>query len=221
MHTKYSLANAMAKDGREIFAGADGAHDAEIVNPGALGPESPEGTAALAPLSGMVMALTNADLKLNEFAESLGVLRENVDSLGTSLSLLKAADAQPLKTQAHTETTKVAEVKSTQSDDRRLTREAMTVGTGRALDPVAALQYSNANLSFDTTKTSEKSITVLREESTASEKRLSSTLEPAPIWGESLWLKAKTGIVESTHSLVEDSPAAAALSKRLGPLFPL
>ncbi|MFL1548856.1 phage tail tape measure protein [Pseudomonas sp. D47] len=213
MQNKYSLANAMAKDGREIFAGADGANDAEIVNPGALGPESTEGTA---PLSGMVLALTNADLKLNELAQSLGILRENVDSLGTSLSLLKAADTQPLKTQAHAETTKVAEVKSTQSDDRRLTREAMTVGTGRALDPVAALQYSNANLSFETTKTSEKSITVLREESTASEKRLSSTLEPAPIWGESLWLKAKTGIVESTNSFVEDSPAAASTLKTTG-----
>jgi hypothetical protein len=216
MQDKYSLANAMAKEGHEIFAGAGGANDADIASPGALGPESAEGTATLAPLSGMVLALTNADLKLNELAASLGVLRENVDTLGTSLSSLKAANAYPLKTQAQTETTKVADLKSTQPDDRRLTREAMTVGTGRALDPVAALQYSNANLSFETTKTSEKSITVLREESTASEKRLSSTLEPAPIWGESLWLKAKTGIVERTNNVVEDSPAAASALKSAG-----
>lgn len=209
MQNKYSLANAMVKDGRDIFAGADGANDADDISPGALGPESLEGTAVLAPLSGMVLALANTDLKLGELTQSLDGLRESVDSLGASLSLLKAADAQPLKTQAHSETTKVAEFKSTQSEDRRITREAMTVGVVQPLDPVTALRNSNANLSFDTKATSQKSITVLREVSTESEKRLSKTFEPTPIFLEETWLKTKTAVMDGTNDLANDSPLAA------------
>ena len=206
MQNKYSLANAMAKDGHGMFGSARGADDADSVNPGALVPETPEGTA---PLSGWELALTDTDLKLGELAQSLGVLRERVDSLGTSLSLLKAADTQPLKMQAHSETTKVAEFKTTHSEDRRITREVMTVGTGQPLDPVAALRHSNANLSFDTTATSQKSITELREAFTDSEKRLSKTFEPTPMFLEATWLKTKTGAMDATNDFASDSPLAA------------
>ncbi|ANF84673.1 phage tail length tape measure protein [Pseudomonas antarctica] len=209
MQDKYSLANAMAKDGRDIFGSADGANDADILSSGALGPEKTVDIKALEPLSGMVLELANAGLKLNEFAQSLGVLRENVDSLATSLSSLKAADAPLVNTQVHTDTTKVAEFKSTRSEDRRITREAMTVGSGQVLDPVAALRYANAHRSFDATATSEKSTTVLREESSASEKRLSKTLEPVSVLLEPTWLQVKTGVMNTANDLASESPVMA------------
>ncbi|MBC8784638.1 phage tail tape measure protein [Pseudomonas fluorescens] len=209
MQNKYSLANAMAKDSHDIFGRADGASDADIVSSGALGPDKTVDTTALEPLSGMVLELANAGLKLNEFAQSLGVLRENVDSLATSLSSLKAADAPLVNTQVHTDTTKVAEFKSTRSEDRRITREAMTVGSGQVLDPVAALRYTNAHRSFDATATSEKSTTVLREESSASEKRLSKTLEPVSVLLEPTWLQVKTGVMNTANDLASQSPVMA------------
>lgn len=209
MQNKYSLANAMAKDSHDIFGRADGVSDADIVSSGALGPDKTVDTTALEPLSGMVLELANAGLKLNEFAQSLGVLRENVDSLATSLSSLKAADAPLVNTQVHTDTTKVAEFKSTRSEDRRITREAMTVGSGQVLDPVAALRYTNAHRSFDATATSEKSTTVLREESSASEKRLSKTLEPVSVLLEPTWLQVKTGVMNTANDLASQSPVMA------------
>ncbi|WP_232109152.1 hypothetical protein [Pseudomonas poae] len=77
------------------------------------------------------------------------------------------------------------------------------------LDPVTALRNSNANLSFDTKATSQKSITVLREVSTESEKRLSKTFEPTPIFLEETWLKTKTAVMDGTNDLANDSPLAA------------
>lgn len=213
MQDKYSLAYAMAKDGRDIFGGADGERDADLAHPGALGPNASVDAAALMPLSDTTLALATAGFKLNELSQALGVLRENVDSLVTSLSLLKAADARPVKTQERAETTKVAEFRSTYSEDRRLTREAMTVGAGQSLDPLAALRYSNANLSFETKDTSQKSITVLREESTESEKRLSKTLEPVPILLEETWLKTKAGVMDTANDFVSDSPTVAKAAK--------
>ncbi|MCF5231385.1 MULTISPECIES: phage tail tape measure protein [unclassified Pseudomonas] len=203
MQNKYSLAYAMAKDGQGVFGSADGANDASLVNPGTLAPPVPESATEIG------LALANADLRLNELAQSLQVLRESVDALETSLSTLKTADVQPLKSEEHSESKTVAEFTSTRSEDLRLTRESMSLGAGQPLDPVAAQRYSNAHLSFDTKATSEKSITVLRKETTESASRLTKTLEPAPILGEATWLQAKTEVMDKANDLAGDSPLGA------------
>ncbi|MEW5505176.1 glycine zipper domain-containing protein [Pseudomonas antarctica] len=203
MQDKYSLAYAMAKDGQGGFGSADGANDASLVNPGTLAPLAPERA------TGISLALASADLRLNELAQSLQVLREGVDALETSLSTLKTADVQPLKTDEHSESKTVAEFTSTQSEDLRLTRESMSLGAGQPLDPVASQRYSNAHLSFDTKATSEKSITVLRKETTESASRLTKTLEPAPILLEATWLQAKTEVMDKANNWASDSPVGA------------
>ena len=203
MQNKYSLAYAMARDGQGVFGSADGANDASLVNPGTLAPSVPERE------TGMGLALTHADLRLNELAQSLQVLRESVDALEASLSTLKTADVQPLKSEEHSESKTVAQFTSTRSEDLRLTRESMSLGAGQPLDPVAAQRYSNAHLSFDTKATSEKSITVLRKETTESASRLTKTLEPAPILGEATWLQAKTEVMDKANDLAGDSPLGA------------
>ncbi|MDQ0705744.1 hypothetical protein QF043_004536 [Pseudomonas sp. W3I7] len=203
MQNTYSLAYAMAKDGQGVFGSANGANDASLVNPGTLAPSVPESA------TGMGLALTHADLRLNELAQSLQVLRENVDALETSLSTLKTADVQPLKSEEHSESKTVAQFTSTRSEDLRLTRESMSLGAGQPLDPVAAQRYSNAHLSFDTKATSEKSITVLRKETTESASRLTKTLEPAPIFLEPTWLQAKTEVMDKANDWAGDSPLGA------------
>lgn len=207
MQNRYSLAYAMAKDGQGVFGSANGANDASIFNPGTLVPPVPESA------TGMGLALTHADLRLNELAQSLQVLRESVDALETSLSTLKTADVQPLKSEEHSESKTVAEFTSTRSEDLRLTRESMSLGAGQTLDPVAAQRYSNAHLSFDTKATSEKSITVLRKETTESASRLTKTLEPAPVLGEATWLQAKTEVMDKANGWASDSPVGATTVK--------
>jgi hypothetical protein len=203
MQNTYSLAYAMAKDGQGVFGSANGANDAGLVNPGTLAPSVPESA------TGMGLALTHADLRLNELAQSLQVLRESVDALETSLSTLKTADVQPLKSEEHSESKTVAQFTSTRSEDLRLTRESMSLGAGQPLDPVAAQRYSNAHLSFDTKATSEKSITVLRKETTESASLLTKTLEPAPIFLEPTWLQAKTEVMDKANDWAGDSPLGA------------
>lgn len=203
MQNTYSLAYAMAKDGQGVFGSANGANDASLVNPGTLAPSVPESA------TGMGLALTHADLRLNELAQSLQVLRESVDALETSLSTLQTADVQPLKSEEHSESKTVAQFTSTRSEDLRLTRESMSLGAGQPLDPVAAQRYSNAHLSFDTKATSEKSITVLRKETTESASRLTKTLEPAPIFLEPTWLQAKTEVMDKANDWAGDSPLGA------------
>ncbi|WLH86061.1 phage tail tape measure protein [Pseudomonas sp. FP2338] len=203
MQNTYSLAYAMAKDGQGVFGSANGANDASLVNPGTLAPSVPERA------TGMGLALTHADLRLNELAQSLQVLRESADALETSLSTLKTAGVQPLKSEEHSESKTVAEFTSTRSEDLRLTRESMSLGAGQPLDPVAAQRYSNAHLSFDTKATSEKSITVLRKETTESASRLTKTLEPAPIFLEATWLQAKTEVMDKANGWAGDSPLGA------------
>lgn len=76
MQDNYSLAYAVARNGRDAFGSTGGARDADILSPGALSVGSSTPSTDLADLSGTVAALTNATLKLDELALSLGSLRE-------------------------------------------------------------------------------------------------------------------------------------------------
>ena len=168
MQDKYSLAYAMAKNGRDAFGTTDGAHDADIVSLGALSVGSSTPSTGLADLSGTVAALTDATLKLDELALSLGSLREGVDSLDTALSSLRAIAVRSSNMDGRTESKTVAESVSTTSEDLRHTREAMTLASAQIIDLASALQHSGSQLKFDKTATSEKSIKALREESSES-----------------------------------------------------
>ena len=213
MQDKYSLTYAMAKDGQQVFGSVGGAMDAAVVNAGALVPENSRAAAAS---SGVELALANAGLEVNRLSLSLSQLRDSVDALETSLSPFKALDIQPPKTAEQTEPKAGAALTSSTSENLSHTRESLKVVTAQVLDPVAALRSSNANLSLDTTTTSQKSISVLREESTESESRLSKTLEPAPMLFEGAWLKAKTRVVDGANDLAGDSPVAASALKTAG-----
>ncbi|MBI6564515.1 phage tail tape measure protein [Pseudomonas synxantha] len=221
MQDKYSLAYAMAKNGRDAFGTTDGAHDADIVSLGALSVGSSTPSTGLADLSGTVAALTDATLKLDELALSLGSLREGVDSLDTALSSLRAIAVRSSNMDGRTESKTVAESVSTTSEDLRHTREAMTLGSAQIIDLASALQHSGSQLKFDKTATSEKSIKALREESSESGKRFSTTLEATPVWGEALWLKAKTGLVDSVNGAAAESPALAGAVKTAGAVTPV
>ncbi|WP_256585892.1 phage tail tape measure protein [Pseudomonas sp. ICMP 460] len=213
MQDKYSLTYATAKDGQQVFGSVGGAMDAAVVNAGALVPETSRAAAAS---SGVELALANAGLEVNRLSLSLSQLRDSVDALETSLLPFKALDVQPSKTAEQTEPKAGAELTSNTSENISHTRESIKVVTAQVLDPVAALRSSNANLSLDTTTTSQKSISVLREESTESESRLSKTLEPAPMLFEGAWLKAKTRVVDGANELAGDSPVAASALKTAG-----
>ena len=221
MQNSYSLAYAVAKNGRDAFGSTDGALDADIVSPGALSVGSSTPSTGLADLSGTVAALTNATLKLDELALSLGSLREGVHSLDTALSSLRAIAMRSSKGDERTESKTVSESVSTTSEDMRHTREAMTLGSAQIIDLASALQHSGSQLKFDKTATSEKSIKVLREESSESGKRFSKTLDATPVWGETLWLKAKTSLVDSANGAAEESPALAGAIKTAGAVTPV
>ncbi|OPB33512.1 phage tail tape measure protein [Pseudomonas fluorescens] len=221
MQDNYSLAYAVARNGRDAFGSTDGAHDADILSPGALSVGSSTPSTDLAALSGTVAALTNATLKLDELALSLGSLREGVDSLDTALSSLRAIEVRSSKLGEQAESKTVSESASTTSENLRHTREAMTLGTAQIIDLASALQHSGSQLKFDKTATSEKSIKVLREESSESGKRFSTTLDATPVLGEALWLKAKTGLMDSANDAAKDSPALAGAIKTAGAITPV
>lgn len=221
MQDNYSLAYAVARNGRDAFGSTDGAHDADILNPGALSVGSPTPSTDLADLSGTVAALTNATLKLDELALSLGSLREGVDSLDTALSSLRAIEVRSPKLGEQAESKRVSESASTTSENLRHTREAMTLGSAQIIDLANALQHSGSQLKFDKNATSEKSIKVLREESSESGKRFSTTLDATPVLGETLWLKAKTGLMDSANDAAKDSPALAGVIKTAGAVTPV
>ena len=221
MQNSYSLAYAVALNGRDAFGNTNGAQDADILSPGALSVGSPPPSTDLAALSGTVAALANATLKLDELALSLGSLREGVDSLDTALSTLRAIDVRSSNVGERTESKTVSESASTTSEDMRHTREAMTLGSAQIIDLASALQHSGSQLKFDKTATSEKSIKVLREESSESGKRFSKTLDATPVWGETLWLKAKTSLVDSANGAAEESPALAGAIKTAGAVTPV
>lgn len=221
MQDNYSLAYAVARNGRDAFGSTDGAHDADILSPGALSVGSSTPSTDLAALSGTVAALTNATLKLDELALSLGSLREGVDSLDTALSSLRAIEVRSSKLGEQAESKTVSESASTTSENLRHTREAMTLGTAQIIDLASALQHSGSQLKFDKTATSEKSIKVLREESSESGKRFSTTLDATPVLGEALWLKAKTGLMDSANDAAKDSPALAGAIKTAGAVTPV
>lgn len=210
MQDTYSLAYAMARDGQAMFGRANSANDAAIVNTGALVPDS---SGAQAPITSMSLALANADLQLGGLSLSLVLLRNSVDALQNALSRLMAVDVRSPKTNEPAEQKAATEFQSSKSQDLRLSREAMTLRDGLIPDPIAALRHANANLSFDTTTAAQKSITVLREESTESEKRLSKTLEPTSILGEETWLKNKTSVIDSANDLASGSPVVASAIK--------
>ena len=221
MQDNYSLAYAVARNGRDAFGSTDGAHDADILSPGALSVGSSTPSTDLAALSGTVAALTSATLKLDELALSLGSLREGVDSLDTALSSLRAIEVRSPKLGEQAESKTVSESASTTSENLRHTREAMTLGTAQIIDLASALQHSGSQLKFDKTATSEKSIKVLREESSESGKRFSTTLDATPVLGEALWLKAKTGLMDSASDVAKDSPALAGAIKTAGAITPV
>lgn len=210
MQDTYSLAYAMARDGQVMFGRGNSAKDAAIVNTGALAPESAK---AVAPISSKSLAPATADLQLSGLSLSLGLLRNSVDAVQTTLARLVAVDVRSFKNNEPAEQKTTTEFQASQSQDLRQSREAMTVRDGRMLDPIAALRHANATLSFDTTTASQKSITVLREESTESEKRLSRTLEPASVLGEETWLKHKTSVIDSANDLAGGSPVVASAIK--------
>ncbi|MEG8245852.1 phage tail tape measure protein [Pseudomonas paracarnis] len=221
MQDNYSLAYAVARNGRDAFGSTGGARDADILSPGALSVGSSTPSTDLADLSGTVAALTNATLKLDELALSLGSLREGVDSLDTALSSLRAIEVRSPKLGEQAESKRVSESASTTSENLRHTREAMTLGTAQIIDLASALQHSGSQLKFDKTATSEKSIKVLREESSESGKRFSTTLDATPVLGEALWLKAKTGLMDSANDAAKDSPALAGAIKTAGAITPV
>ncbi|OPA92397.1 phage tail tape measure protein [Pseudomonas fluorescens] len=202
MQDTYSLAYAMTRDGQGVFGNAGGPQGADSVNPGPLVPKSPE---EAAPLSSMNLALTHAGLELSGLSLSLGLLRTSVDALEVTLSRLKSLEVEPSGTEQKSST----EVTSSASQELRLTREALTLGSTQSLDPVAAFQQSNASLTFDSKATSEKSITERRETSTKSQEQLTKTLETAPVLGEDTWLRAKTHVLNATNEWAGSSPAAA------------
>lgn len=119
------------------------------------------------------------------------------------------------------ESKRVSESASTTSENLRHTREAMTLGTAQIIDLASALQHSGSQLKFDKTATSEKSIKVLREESSESGKRFSTTLDATPVLGEALWLKAKAGLMDSASDVAKDSPALAGAIKTAGAITPV
>lgn len=213
MQNTYSLAYAVARDGQGVFGRAEGANDADIASPGALSADRSGQLAGLPALSETVAALTNANLKLDELAQSLGTLREGVDSLDTVLSSLRTLDRQPVRRDERTESTTLSESTSSTSVDQRQTREALMLGSAQIIDLASALQQSGSHLTLDKTARSEQSISVLREASTDSETRFSTTLDAAPVWGEALWLKARTGLTEIANGAVEGSPALASAVK--------
>lgn len=221
MQDNYSLAYAVARNGRDAFGSTDGAHDADILSSGALSVGSSTPSTDLAALSGTVAALTSATLKLDELALSLGSLREGVDFLDTALSSLRAIEVRSPKLGEQAESKTVSESASTTSENLRHTREAMTLGTAQIIDLASALQHSGSQLKFDKTATSEKSIKVLREESSESGKRFSTTLDATPVLGEALWLKAKTGLMDSANDAAKDSPALAGAIKTAGAVMPV
>ncbi|WP_073522758.1 phage tail tape measure protein [Pseudomonas fluorescens] len=221
MQDNYSLAYAAARNGRDAFGSTNGAHDADILSPGALSAGSSTPSTDLAALSGTVAALTDATLKLDELALSLGSLREGVDSLDTALSSLRAVDVRSSNVGEPTESKTVSESASTTSENLRHTREAMTLGNAQILDLASALQHSGSHLKFDNAATSEKSVKVLREESNESSKRFSKTLDATSVWGESLWLKAKTSLTDSANVAAEDSPVLASAIKTAGAVTPV
>ncbi|OIN11447.1 hypothetical protein [Pseudomonas extremorientalis] len=201
MQNKYSLAYAAAKDGQAVVG-----KDAAMVNSGALAPERLGETAPIHPRS---VALTNASLQLSGLSLSLGLLRSSVDGLRASVSRLEAVDVNPSRTDRQIEPSSATAFKSSKVDDRRLTREALTVRNMERLDPVTAFQQANASFAFGSKRPPEKSITVLREESTKSTERLTKTLEPVPVLGEATWLRAKTGVLDTVNNWASDSPVAA------------
>ena len=205
MQNKYSLAYAMAKDGQGIFSNADNAKGGEIVSPGPL----VSGALAEAPsLSSMSLALTNAGLQLNGLSLSLGLVRNSVDALEDALSRLKAVDVEPSKIDQRSEQKTTTEVKSSASQDRSLVRDAMTLRDVKSLDPVAAFQQS-----FAAPAVAEKTTTQLREESSKSEERLSTTLKLAPVLGEDWWLQAKTHVMDRANTIAGESPTAVTAVK--------
>ncbi|NVZ18198.1 phage tail tape measure protein [Pseudomonas costantinii] len=204
MQDTYSLAYAMARDGQGIVGHAVGAKGADAVNPGPLVPESIKAAPLLSPLS---LALANAGLELNGLSLSLGVLRNSVEALDASLSRFKDVGISRSNTREQAEQKSTTEINSSTPQDLHLTREAMTVHV-KSLDPVAAFQQS-----FTAPPAPEKTITVLREESTKSEASLTKTLEPVSVLGEGTWLEAKTSVMNSANHWASDSPAAATTVK--------
>ena len=205
MQDKYSLAYAVVKDGQGVFRHADGAQGADSVNPGPLASGS---HAEAAPLFSMSLALTNAGVQLNGLSLALGLLRDSVDALQTSLSQLKAVDSEASKIGKGTEQKATTEVKSSTSKDQHLVRESMTLLDVKALDPVAAFQQS-----FAAPAVKEKTIAQLRESSAKSEERLSTTLKPAPVLWEDVWLRTKTAVTDKANAWAGESPAAATTVK--------
>ncbi|MEO8491626.1 phage tail tape measure protein [Pseudomonas sp.] len=120
------------------------------------------------------------------------------------MSRLNTVDTQSSRTEQKTST----DMTSSTSQELRLTREALTLRDVRNLDPVAAFQQS-----FTAPLAPEKTITVLREESTKSEASLTKTLEPESVLGEETWLQAKTSVLNSANSWAGESSAAATTVK--------
>ncbi|KRA27278.1 hypothetical protein [Pseudomonas sp. Root569] len=205
MQDKYSLAYAMVKDGQGVFSNAGGAKGADSVNPGPLAFES---HAEAAPLSSMGLELTNAGLQLQGLSLSLGLLRDSVDALQASLPQLKAMGVEPSKTEKRSDQATTTEVTSSTSQELRLIREAMTLREVKSLDPVAAFQQS-----FAAPAIKEKTIAQLREASSKSEERLSTTLKPAPVLWEDVWLQKKTEVMDGANAWASTSPAAATTVK--------
>ena len=146
-------------------------------------------------------------MQLNGLSLSLGLVRNSVDALEDALSRLKAVDVEPSKIDQRSEQKTTTEVKSSASQDRSLVRDAMTLRDVKSLDPVAAFQQS-----FAAPAVAEKTTTQLREESSKSEERLSTTLKLAPVLGEDWWLQAKTHVMDRANTIAGESPTAVTLS---------
>ncbi|WP_231421869.1 phage tail tape measure protein [Pseudomonas sp. Leaf59] len=205
MQDKYSLAYAMVKDSQGVFSNAGGAKGAGSINPGQWVSEN---HAEAAPLSSMGLALTNAGLQLNGLSLSLGLLRDDVDALQASFSQLKTMGIEPPKLEKRSDEKTTTEAKSSTSQELRVIREAMTLRDVKSLDPVAAFQHS-----FAVPAIKEKTITQLREASSMSEERLSTTLKPAPVLWEDVWLQTKTDVMDGANAWAGTSPAAATTVK--------
>ncbi|WP_257603884.1 phage tail tape measure protein [Pseudomonas tolaasii] len=205
MQDKYSLAYGTARDGQELVG-----KEAAILRSGALAAER-SGEAAAAESTNL--ALSHAGLELSGLSLSLGLLRRSVEALHSSLSGFKTVDLNPPRTNGQADQSNSTVFKSSKVDDRRVTREALTIRNIERLDPVAAFQQSNASLTFGSKLPPEKSTTVLREESTQSAERLAKTLETAPVLLEPTWLEAKTAVMNSANSWAGDSAGAATTVK--------
>ncbi|WP_017254812.1 hypothetical protein [Pseudomonas tolaasii] len=205
MQDKYSLAYGTARDGQELVG-----KEAAILRSGALAAER-SGEAAAAESTSL--ALSHAGLELSGLSLSLGLLRRSVEALHSSLSGFKTVDLNPPRTNGQADQSNSTVFKSSKVDDRRVTREALTIRNIERLDPVAAFQQSNASLTFGSKLPPQKSTTVLREESTQSAERLAKTLEPAPVLLEPTWLEAKTAVMNSANSWAGDSAGAATTVK--------